>query len=349
MNQADRLLRATIAELAGEMSGPSHTLAATAIAQGRRMRRRHRLALMGVAVVACAGIAAPSAVVAAHRLSAASDAHTLPGGWIVLGKGDQVYDRRSGAFVTVPHTGGEAVQPAPAGRRVLVYTPPKSLQFIDVDGSNPVTVNADSVLGGAPFSGDPFSATFQWSPAGDRVLATIDQKEPFQMGFAIIDAQTGKETKHWIDHGTPAEYDCSECSFTWTRDGKQVVLPIADRSGGEARDGVQQLQLFDATTGAPTRTLPVPAAPTGPFSWSPDGRYVLAKPDPMASQLEIIDAATGTSRPFPYTQAVWATNDRLLATNATTVYTLTRAGTAIATMTVNLGAGHEPITVGPPS
>lgn len=63
--------------------------------------------------------------------------------------------------------------------------------------------------------------------------------------------------------------------------------------------GVKRLQLFDGTTGAPTRTVPVPAAPTGPFSWSPDGRYVVTKPDPMASQLEIIDMATGAERPFP--------------------------------------------------
>jgi hypothetical protein len=290
---------------------------------------------MVVAVVACAGIAAPSAVVA-HQLSAASGTHGLPGGWIVLGKGDQVYDRRSGGFVTVPHAGGEVVQPAPAGRRVLVYTPPNSLRFIDVDGSNPVTVDADS------FTGD-----YQWSPAGDRVLTDINEKEPGREGFAIIDARTGTETKHWIDH---AAYDCSVCWFTWTRDGKQVVLPIADRSGGEGGgERVQRLQLFDATTGAPTRSLPVPAAPSGPFSWSPDGRYVIAKPDPMASQLAIIDVATGTSRPFPYTHAVWATNDRLLATDTTTVYTLTRDGTAVATMTVNLGTGDDLIAVGPPS
>jgi dipeptidyl aminopeptidase/acylaminoacyl peptidase len=193
---------------------------------------------------------------------------------------------------------------------------------------------------------DSFTGNYQWSPAGDRVLTTINQKEPFQVGFAVIDAQTGIETKHWIDR---AAYDCSMCSFTWTRDGKQVILPVADRSNGEGGERVKRLQLFDATTGAPTRTLPVPAAPTGPFSWSPDGRYVIAKPDQMASQLEIIDVATGTGRPFSYTHAVWATNDRLLATDTTTVYTLTPDGTAVATMTVNLGAGDDPITVGPPS
>jgi dipeptidyl aminopeptidase/acylaminoacyl peptidase len=341
MTQADRLLRATIVELADEMPGPSGALASDAIARGRRLRRRHRLAVAGVAVLACVGITVPSAVVARQLNGSPPVATTtrtsngLPGGWIVLGKGDRVYDRRGDGFVTVPHTGDDLVQPAPAGRRVLLNTPPDSLRFTDVDGSNPVRVATDGFVG-----------NYQWSPTGDRVVTAISQKEPYRMGFAVINAQTGTTTEHWIDR--PA-YDCSECSFTFTRDGRQVVLPIADRSGGEGAERVTRLQLFDATTGAPTRALPIPAAPTGPFSWSPDGRYVIAEPDQLLHQQEIIDVATGTSRPFPYPDAVWATNDRLLATNATTVYTLTPKGTAVATITVNLPAGDAPITVGPPS
>lgn len=337
MTQADRLLRATIAGLADEMPGPSRALASNAIAQGRRLRRRHRLAVAGVAVIACAGIAVPSAVVARHTDGSAPVTGThsgLPGGWIVLSKGDQVYDRGSRGFVTIPHTGDESVRPAPAGRRVMVSTSQGSLRFTDVDGSNPVSV------GGAGFAG-----SYQWSPAGDRVVATISQKEPFQLGFAVIDAQTGTVAKHWIDR---TAYDCSLCSFSWTRDGKQIVLPIADRSGGEAAERVKRLQLFDAATGAPARALPVTAAPTGPFAWSPDGRYVIAKPDQLQPQEEVIDVATGASRPQPYPGEVWATNDRLLATTATAVYTLNADGRAIAKTTVDL-AGDGPVTVGPPS
>jgi dipeptidyl aminopeptidase/acylaminoacyl peptidase len=341
MTQADRLLRATIAELADEMPGPSGALASDAITQGRRLRRRHHLAIVGVAVAACVGITVPSTVVARHldgsppEVTRTQTPNGLPGGWIVLGKGDRVYDRRGGGFVTVPHTRDEVVRPAPAGRRVLLDTPPNSLRFTDVDGSNPVGVAADA-----------FTGNYQWSPAGDRALTTVNQKQPSRTGFAVINAQTGTATEHWIDR---AAYDCSVCAFTWTRDGKQVVLPIADRSGGEGAERVTRLQLFDATTGAPTRALPVPAAPTGPFSWSPDGRYVIAKQDQLRNQQEIVDVATGASRPLPYTDAVWATNDRLLATNATTVSTLTPDGTAVATITVNVAAGDDPITVGPPS
>lgn len=335
MTQADRLLRATIAGMADEMSGPSRALASNAIAQGRRLRRRHRLAVVGIAVVACAAIAVPWAVVARHTDgSAPATKNGLPGGWIVLGKGDQVYDRGSRGFVTVPHTGDETVDPAPAGRRVLLTTSQGSLRFTDVDGSNPVSVAA--VV---------FPGSYQWSPTGDRVVLTINQKEPFKMGFAVIDAHTGTVTKHWIDW--PA-YDCSVCSFSWTRDGKQIVLPIADRSGGEAAERVKRLQLFDAATGAPTRALPVTAAPTGPFAWSPDGRYVIAKPDQLQPQEEVIDVATGASRPQPRPGEVWATNDRLLATTATAVYTLNPDGKAIATTAVNL-AGDGPVTIGPPS
>ena len=59
--------------------------------------------------------------------------------------------------------------------------------------------------------------------------------------------KTGKTTEHWISH---TKYDCSTCSFVFTRDGKEVAMPIADRSRGEAAELVQSLQLFDARTGA---------------------------------------------------------------------------------------------------
>ena len=155
----------------------------------------------------------------------------------------------------------------------------------------------------------------------------ITQKEPFQVGFAVIDARTGAIRKHWIDHD---KYDCSICSFTWTRDGREVVMTIADRSGGEAEERVSGLQLFDAGTGQPAQSLPgVTAPPAGPFSWSPDGRYVLCGPIGASTSWRLFDLTTRQSKPFPY-PAVWVTADLLLAAKDGNVLTLTPDGTVTA-------------------
>ena len=77
---------------------------------------------------------------------------------------------------------------------------------------------------------------YRWSPAGDRLVGRASQKEPFKIGFAVIDARTGTVSKHWVD---VSRYDCSLCTFSWSRDGREIVMAIADRSGGESAEKVR--------------------------------------------------------------------------------------------------------------
>jgi dipeptidyl aminopeptidase/acylaminoacyl peptidase len=225
------------------------------------------------------------------------------------------------------------VVPAPAGNRVLVLDG-ASVLVTDVRGANPVSVDAGGFVG-----------DYNWSPAGDRLVGGVSQKEPFRIGFAVVDARTGEVRKQWIDAD---RYDCSQCTFTWTRDGKEVALPIADRSAGEAEERVAGLQLFDAETGRPTRALPVTGSPPGPFSWSPDGRRVMAAPPMGAPVGRLYDATTGQSRPFQ-TGSVWVTDDVLLVPKDGKVLTLTPDGTVTATTDIpGGGGGPGTMTLGPP-
>jgi hypothetical protein len=333
----EQLLHETIDEMAGELHAPAAGLATRSMAQGRRIRRNRRLAAAG-AVAAVLALVLPWALrsprdhAAPPPVPAASTTPTgltasgrLPGGWVVTSAGYQFLDRPTGEFVVI----GEEVLPAPTGNRILIIDGPGSVRLSDVRGTNPVTVDTTGLVG-----------DYSWSPAGDRLTGGVTQKEPFKVGFAVIDARTGTVRKQWIDAD---RYDCSQCRFTWTRDGKEVVMPIADRSGGEAEERVASLQLFDAETGEPTRSLPVTGMPTGPFSWSPDGRYVLAGSD---LDWRRFDVTTGQSRPFP-TDAVWVNNDMLLAPQGGKVLSLNPDGTT--TATIDVGApGQGRITLGPP-
>ncbi|MEV4511282.1 hypothetical protein AB0K00_20190 [Dactylosporangium sp. NPDC049525] len=343
----EQLLHETIDEMAGELRGPSAGLAARSMAKGRRIRRTRRLGVAAGAVLAVVAVAlpwvvlswpggtAPSPMPAASGPPAASAPRSmppsstatpgLPGGWVVTGIGDQVLDRATGEYISMQ----QPVTPAPAGNRVLILDGPSSVQITDVRGTNPVTVDPDGIIG-----------FYSWSPAGDRLAAGITQKEPFKVGFAVIDAHTGTIGKHWIDVD---RYDCSECIFTWTRDGREVSVPIADRSGGEAEERVSRLQFFNVETGAPTRSLPVTAVPFGPYSWSPDGRHVIAGPPGGAPTGRLYDVATGQSQPFPH-DAVWISDSALLAPQDGKVLTLRPDGTVTATTDVGQGA----IQLGPP-
>lgn len=349
----EELLHETIDEMAGELRAPSADLAARSMIKGRRIRRTRRLAATGGAVLAVVAVALPWTLlsrpdigsppsVAAGTTPAASSASTpattggLPGGWVVLTKGNQVLERASGKYVTV---GGQA-EPAPAGDRLLVRPGPGQARVTDLRGRNPVTIDSAGFIGG-----------YSWSPTGDRLVGGISQKEPFKIGFGVVDAGTGKVRRQWIDHD---KYDCSQCDFTWTRDGKEVVMAIADRSGGEAAERVGSLQLFDAETGEPTRSLPVTAMPAGPFAWSPDGRYVVAGPPPgeadgehgTSSNWYRFDVLTGERQQFWFA-AVWVSDDVLLTGRDGEVRTLTPDGTV--TRTTAVGAPTDrTITLGPP-
>jgi hypothetical protein len=347
MMRFGQLFHETIDEMADEMKAPSAALVSAAITRGRRIRRRRRLAAAGGALLAVAAIVLPWGIIsrsdgpAAPGTPAASasgtartpEASGLAGGWVVTSAGSQVLDRATGEYKQIPAAGNGVLLPAPIGGRVLIDGTPDSLRVGSVRGTQPVTVDMTD-LGG----------DYRWSPAADRLVGRASQKAPFKIGFAVIDARTGTVGKHWVD---VSKHDCSRCNFSWTRDGREVVMAVADRSGGESAEKVSRLQLFDATTGKPTRSLPVKAMPSSPFSWSPSGRYVIADADGLGSNWQLVDVSTGQSRPFPY-DAVWVSDIQLLATHAGEVLTLNTDGMVIATTQVEIPGANESITLGPP-
>ncbi|MDG6109803.1 hypothetical protein Daura_13945 [Dactylosporangium aurantiacum] len=314
----EQLLHETIEEMSAELTGPPSGLAAASMARGRRIRRTRRLAAVAAAVAAVVAVALPWALLSQPQRRAEPAAPGLPGGWVVTAVGNQVLDRATGEYVTLPVDG--TVLPAPVGDRVLVDAGPGSVRLMNVHGADAVTVDTTD-LGGA----------YSWSPGGDRLVTRVTQKEPFKLGYAVIDARTGAVTRHWIDH---EQYDCGRCNFVWF-DHETVVLPIADRSGGAGQELVDRLEAFDVTTGRHYNPVPAGLTPSGPFAQSPGGQYIVGDLDGTGKNWRLIDLSTGQLWPFPY-DAVWVNSDELLAAHDGKVYVLTRQGTVTATVDVHV-------------
>lgn len=314
MTRAEELLRQTIKDMAGEARAVDG-LAQGAIATGRRMRLRRRLAVSGGALLAVAAVLVPVAVWKSGHPpitpAASPDVTTinervldermpqeLAGGWMVAGVGPWILDSDRNRYAELQIRPEQRVVPRPTGGLAAVITVEDRyvIDFVRPDGTTARTV---TVRGGGGF---------QWSPDGRLLLAKLVGPSA-AMGFAIIDPETGVAEEHWIDTGT---YDCSMCEFVWMRDGREVAMAVADRRGGEAHEYVSSVQLFDARTGEPTRTLRMTAMFSSPYSWSPDGRYVICRPDAMKREYQLLDVTTGEATPFP-ADAVWVTGDVLLA------------------------------------
>jgi hypothetical protein len=258
----------------------------------------------------------------------------LPGGWRVTAAGRVALDAH-GSYVPLP-SNARLIQPAPAGYRVLTQTEPDApLQIGPVGGAASAAVDPGR-----------FNGTYGWSPTGDRVIAGYSEKASGESGFAIIDAATGNVTTHPVDRN---RYDCSQCNYAFTRDGTEVVVAIADRSGGEAEERVLGLQFFNAGTGAPTRTVLAKVwVPSSPFAFSPDGRYLIAEGDTTPGKYVRVDLATRATTPFPY-DAVWVTDSQLLAAEGLEALSLRADGVSTATTAIGIPDAGVPIVFGPPA
>ncbi|WP_144120091.1 TolB family protein [Catellatospora sichuanensis] len=314
------------------------------IQQVRTTRRRQvitrglLIAFVTVSLAACASsqpqARTPSAGPSPSLSTLGETPQQLAGGWQVVAAGNRVLDRARNAYVPLDLPPDAILDPT--GRRHA--TGGGQLRIVELAGGKVTTVDRYLMLGFG-FGLDP------WSADGTRLVGTIDRKDPYAMGFAVVDATTGKVAEHWLPRGT---YDCSLCTFVFTRDGKEVAMAIADRSLGEAAELVRSVQLFDAQTGKPTRSLPVKAMPQSPFAWSPDGRLVVAIPDQHKKEnAQLVDTTTGEAKPFPHL-AVWATADALLAESDDGVLTLRPDGTVVADASLTAPL-HAPIVLGPPA
>ncbi|MGE5829545.1 MAG: hypothetical protein ACM30G_14465 [Micromonosporaceae bacterium] len=345
----EHAVRVAVRQLAAEARPAA--LTDTAVAAGRQLLRRRRIAgavLTAAAVIAAIGLphlplpadrSSPrpgtevtestrpirpttSAEATPTRLTFAGPI-SLPGGWTILSTGfpgSAVWNRDRRAYEGVNR---DWVLVAPAGPYAAAApddpTDLTRVEILDLRGRNPRTVSLGRrELGSAP----------QWSPDGTRLLlTTIDTKTPTTF-ITILDAGSGDLTSWPIDK----RYLCTGwCRLTWTRDGTEVVWPLTDRSvphddsGLDPRSG---LQLFSATDGHPTRTLPVRGDVSGPFAWSPTGRYVIVAGAVVSGGQRtqknwLVDVGTGAVvRTFPDGAPYWIANDRLLLAGGGLMITL---------------------------
>ncbi|MFC0507208.1 TolB family protein [Micromonospora costi] len=336
-------VRTAVRDLAGEARLPLD-LAGEASRRGRRLRRRRRAAASAGAFAAVLVLAVPylwlrpdppagdgAAWQPAPEASATATTPgtpeatpvpstgptpgkdwirrplTLPGGWVLTGAGSTgapattgwALDRDAGRYVAVDRY--EVLLAPPRGdvAAVVDYERTGEIGLLDL---------RTKAVHWVPTG--PHIMTPQWSPDGRRLALTLMDKATGGLALGVLTVGGGYRT-YPVD---TKRYLCTDrCSFTWSRDGRNVVLQQTDpdaprsESAPHVRRGVQ---LFSPDDGRATRFVPVPGDPAGPWSWSPDGRLVVIKgPDGP----RIAEAATGRIvATAPGEDAAWVTGDRLL-------------------------------------
>ncbi|WP_446217562.1 hypothetical protein [Micromonospora sp. IBHARD004] len=319
-------LRVAVQDLADGVR-PAPDLAVRALGRGRRLRRRRRAVAAGAAMVAVVAVALPFVLLRpqpAPRPARPAPTATatpappvrpmpgpdwstkplvLPGDWVVTagtfdggpGRGF-VLDRARGRYLTAE--GYDGVFPAPVGSLSAVTDEdrPREIALVDLAKGTTRWYEVGRALS-AP----------EWSPDGRRLLLTTHRLDHF--GFIIM-ATDGTTRTFRVDE---KRYFCTDyCDFTWSRDGTEVVLPQTGRSTSDesVRDLRAGVRLFSADDGQPTRFVPVPGDPAGPWAWSPDGTLVVVQGqhDPL-----LVETGTGrVVRTLPTADVVWVSDDRLL-------------------------------------
>ncbi|MGC5018850.1 TolB family protein [Micromonospora sp. DT47] len=315
-------LRAAVHDLAGQ-ARPAPDLAAAALERGRRRRARRRATVTGAALVALAALALPFALLRPDR--PAEPAHprptptpstvrlptpgadwqnrplTLPGGWVVTGGVTNgfgyVLDRTRSRYAMAE--GYAEVWPAPAGTVTAVRDDQRPGQLGLADTAT-AKVRWQRIRGWT---------SLQWSPDGRRLAVTASRGGERYLGVLEVG---GRYREYRVDR---IRYFCTDfCAFTWTRDGREVTLPLTDEfkphDESKPRQARWGVQFFSADEGRPTRFVKIPGDPAGPWAWSPDGERVVVQgqQEPL-----LVDAATGTVLgTLPAADVAWVTDERLL-------------------------------------
>ncbi|MGC4808322.1 TolB family protein [Micromonospora sp. DT233] len=228
----------------------------------------------------------------------------LPGDWVVTsavrrGSG-WVLDRGRNRYL--PAEGHRGVWPAPQGGAVAVIdddTHPRQIGLADANHQR-ITWTRVGWATGQP----------QWSPDGRRLALTTSDKETGTFSFGVLGTD-GRFRRFPVD---TKRYFCTDyCSFTWTRDGREVALQQTDAFAPRsetARHPRWGVQLFSADDGRPTRLVRMPGDPAGPWAWSPDGKLVVVQGQQEALLVETADGRV--VRPLPTADVAFVSNDRLL-------------------------------------
>ncbi|MEV4630734.1 hypothetical protein AB0J90_31165 [Micromonospora sp. NPDC049523] len=335
----DEALRRAVRGLAGEARA-AIDLAPLAIARGRRVRRRRRIVGAATAVVAVAVIAAPfvwlrpgpevrpigpypsvptSADTAAPSASPSTGQPAggewwgnplqLSGKWIVTGatgtgsprKPAYVLDRTRNSYLA--YTAYDEVWAAPSGNLAAVYDydRPSETGLLDV------STGAVTWYGTGNRIWQP-----QWSPDGRKLLSTSTTGLP-SGGYAAVIVTVGDPMVYRFS-ALPTNFLCTDyCRFTWMPNGKEFVLQQTDpaqQSSMTARHARRGLQLFSSGISMPTRFLPIRGDVAGPYSWSPDGRFVVVQGQ---EEPQLVNAVTGAVlAKLPSADAFWTADDRLM-------------------------------------
>lgn len=344
---AERLLRDALRDLAGDPQPPSDLLT-VAMTRGRRIRRTRRITGVAAAFVAVAAIAAPYVwlrpdsprpaypIAGPPATEAASPPETpgvpsptvsdwtrhpveLPGGWILVGATSSgaagiswVYDRSRQRYIDLSSDYSQAWA-APQGRFAAVRRNglPNQTGLLDIPtGQVKWYSTADVTL-------PP-----QWSPDGKRLLLTLSDRVTGAASYAIL-AIGSRDLQQYRTRSVSADSCAEGCRFTWLPTGKEVVLSQAVHNLGRPRDRPspsgkrdtsspdQTLQFFAAIGGRPTRALPLTGNVAGPGSWSPDGSMVVLRMGRSDEGVVMTDKGIPLAD-LPAADAVWIDNSRLI-------------------------------------
>ncbi|MGX7677234.1 WD40 repeat domain-containing protein [Plantactinospora sp. DSM 117369] len=368
--RADRLLREAVRELAGSPHQPPN-FAATAIVQGRRMRRRRQTIAAAAAFVAIGAIAAPyvwlrpdpqppalgiggppAATTPASSPTPRSEPPgdwrngpvELPGGALLLSAGSTrqagptwAYDAARRRYVSVPASYTSVrVSPRLPVAAVRSSDRPTDVALYDLATGKPEWFRTGKTVMGV-----------EWSPDGRRLLATLQDRKTGMYTIGLLTPDAGGFQYYPVK--TRLVSCLGVCRFTWAPGGREVALSQAEAVVDAPKVVPPGLQLFAADDGMPTRFLPIQGGVASSAAWSPDGSLVVVsassdsaargEPAPPTKEkvaAQLVSTQTGkVVRQLPSADVTWITPSRLLYLDPA------RPGGLTAVLVDPTGAEHE--------
>ncbi len=195
------------------------------------------------------------------------------------------------------------------GNRGAISTAPRTLELVNVDGSNRRTLFDDGGYASFP----------KWSPDGQKILYVVDGGfVDACFGLWIVNADgSGARQLGGPGIGRPSAscWSGGEAFFSdgswpaWSPDGSEIAF-VSDRGGGSA-----EFSIHVARADGSGRRLRVPAPAVYP-DWTPDGRLIYTKGpwdgprrifiSDGGTERQLIPDATAPARPsYSDSQAVW--------------------------------------------
>ncbi|MET0424867.1 MAG: hypothetical protein ABW046_13375, partial [Actinoplanes sp.] len=247
-----------------------------------------------------------------------------------LEAGNVVLDRTTGRYQALAQS-YYTVWGAPRGNRGVVSNGAAGLGILQATNV-PRWVIAKYAL-------DP-----QWSPDGTRLLLTTTN------GFSVVDASTGRIRRHSLPE---AVAHCPDwCLFTWLPGGKSVAVARRDPSVDQSEskpDTIQDIGIYDATSGDFVEAVPVAGAPAASGAWSPNTERVLVQSAEPDGDQSIVDIRTGqVLGTIPERNAQFLVDGRVLGLTDATASLYDGSGKLLEQMALPADFAGRTISVGVP-